>query len=312
MIMTKIKFAIKNFLKFLLECFYRLLPDKLFCQIKYYHANKRHLNLSDPQTFNEKLNWLKIYDRKPEYTTYVDKYAVREFVSKIIGEQYLIPLLGVWNTPDEIDFDKLPNQFVFKCNHDSGGLVICKDKSTLNIKEVKRKLWKSLNTDFYLVNREYPYKNVLRKIICEQYMEDSLTGELRDYKFFCFNGKALLMFIATDRQRREEPYFDFFDMNFKHLNIVNLHPNSINQIAKPLNFNLMKELAEKVSKCLLVPQARIDFYEINGKVYFGEITLYHFGGFIDFKPDCWNKILGDYIKLPKKYRNMTNISALEQ
>lgn len=309
--MTKIKFAIKNFLRFLLECFYRILPDKLFCQIKYYHAHKRHLNLSNPQTFNEKLNWLKVYDRKPEYTTYVDKYAVREFVSKIIGEQYLIPLLGVWNTPDEIDFDKLPNQFVLKCNHDSGGLVICKDKSTLNIKEAKQKLWKSLNTDFYLVNREYPYKNVPRKIICEKYMEDESKFELKDYKVMVFNGKARYARVYFNRFKKSGLNINWYDLNWNFCNIRMVEPpdRSVRH-KKPKCFKEMIELSENLAKNLTF--ARIDWYVINQKLYFGEITLYPDGGFGDFEPKEYEDILGNYIELPQKYRNMKNISALEQ
>ena len=276
-----------------------IIPDKLYLSIKYKHIMKKHLNWSNPQTFNEKLQWLKIYDRRSEYTTYVDKYKVRDYIAKTIGEEYLIPLLGVWNNPNEIDFDKLPNQFVLKCNHDCGGLCICKDKSLFNVKEAKIKLRNSFKRNYYLNNREWPYKNVLRKIIAEKYMEDNETKELRDYKFFCFDGIAKAIFIATERQNHnEETKFDFFDMTFNHLDLINGHPMAKIPPKKPKNFELMKELAEKLSRG--IPQIRIDFYEINGKVYFGEMTLFHWSGLMPFKPQKWDYIFGAWIKLPRK------------
>ena len=275
------------------------IPDKLFLSILYRLSFGKRLDWNNPKTFNEKLQWLKLYDRRPEYTTYADKYKVREYISKTIGEEYLIPLLGVWDNPDEIDFDKLPNQFVLKCNHDSGGICICKDKSNFDIQKAKAKLNKSFNSNYWLYQREKPYKNILKRIIAEQYMEDIRTKQLKDYKFFCFDGKAKAMFFASDRQKaNEETKFDFFNMDFKFLDFINGHFNSKVLPKKPKNFELMKELAEKLSKG--VPQIRIDFYEINGKVYFGEMTLFHWSGFVPFKPEKWDLIFGFWIKLPHK------------
>ncbi len=276
------------------------LSDKLLLSLIYRTTFGKSINWNNPKTFNEKLQWLKIYNRRPEFTTFVDKYKVREYISKTIGEEYLIPLLGVWNSVNEIDFNKLPNQFVLKCNHDSGHVCICKDKSNYNFEEAIIKLRDSLSKNYYYSSygREWPYKNVPRKIIAEKYMEDNDTKELRDYKFFCFDGIVKALFIATDRQNpNEETKFDFYDMNFKHLNITNGHQMANIPPKKPKKFELMKELAEKLSKG--IPQVRIDFYEINGKVFFGEMTLFHWSGLMPFKPDKWDYIFGSWIKLPK-------------
>lgn len=259
----------------------------------------KELNLENPQTFNEKLQWLKLYNRKPEYTVMVDKYAVKKYVADKIGEEYIIPTLGVWDKFEDIDFDVLPDQFVLKCTHDSGGLVICRDKKQLDLKKAKDKIEKSLKRDFYLTTREYPYKDVPRKIIAEKYMVDESGTELKDYKFFCFNGKVKLLFVAKDRMKEgEETKFDFFDENFNHLPFTNGHPNSEPPYYKPENFEKMKELAEKLSTG--IPHLRVDFYNINGKIYFGELTFFHWSGMVPFKPEEWDYKLGEWIELPVK------------
>lgn len=274
------------------------LPDKQFLQLKYWYIFRKRLNLKNPQTFNEKLQWLKLYDRNPLYTTLVDKYSVKKWVADKIGEEYIIPTLGVWDKAEDIDFDNLPNQFVLKCTHDSGSIVICKDKRTFNRQRAIAKLNNGLAHNFYVAGREWPYKNVKPRIIAEEYMEDKETTELRDYKFFCFNGKVKLLFVATDRQRAKEPCFDFYDTNFVHLSIKHGHPNSGKVIKQPMNFEKMKILAHKLS--MDIPQVRVDFYEINGKVYFGELTFFHHGGFVPFNPPQWNNTLGKWIQLPEK------------
>lgn len=255
------------------------------------------LDLNNPRTFNEKLQWLKLYDRKPEYTIMVDKYAVKKYVADIIGEEYIIPTLGVWNHFDEIDFDKLPNQFVLKCTHDSGGLVICKDKNKLDLKAAKKKIEKSLKRNYYWHGREWPYKDVKPQIIAEKYMSDDNTEFLTDYKFFTFNGVPKIMYIAKDHSQNPTP--DFFDMNFNRLNIRMEDPNSENSYFKPELFDKMKLFSEKLaseSKFL-----RVDFYVINKKLYFGELTFFHMSGFAPIYPEKWSYILGDWIKLPKQY-----------
>ena len=274
----------------------KIKSDKLYLSLLYFATFGKILNWKNPKTYNEKLNWLKLYDRRPEYTIMVDKYLAKDYVAKIIGEEYIIPLLGVWDNPDQIDWNVLPNQFVIKTNHGCGRMIICKNKSNLNISDATKTLWKGFDFDYYRTSREWPYKNVPHKIIAEQYMEDTKTKELRDYKFFCMDGVCKALFIAKDRQNRKEPYFDFYDPNFNHLSIQQGHPNAPVPPEKPENFELMKHLAEKISKGL--PQARIDFYEVNGKVYFGEITLFHFSGMTPFHPRSVDREWGNWIKLP--------------
>lgn len=288
------------------KAFYKILSslpgfsnnDKVQIKKGWYGRMSYKLNLRSPKSYNEKLQWLKLYDRNPLYTTMVDKYAVKKYVSDIIGEKYIIPTLGVWDKFDDIDFDSLPDQFVLKCTHDSGGLVICKDKRTLDLAKARQKIESSLQTDYYTAGREWPYKDVPRRIIAEKYMEDSKTGELRDYKFFCFNGNTKWLFIATDRQNREEPYFDFFDMDFNHLPMQHGHPNAPILPEKPVKFELMKELASKLSQGF--PHLRVDFYEVDGEVFFGELTFFHHGGWTPFTPEKWDYIFGAEIKLPLK------------
>ncbi len=274
------------------------LPDKPYVKLLYWANIGKRLRLKKPQTFNEKLQWLKLYDRKLEYTQMVDKYEAKKYVAGRIGEEYIIPTLGVWNKFEEIDFDSLPDQFVLKCTHDSGGLVICKDKSRLNMAEAKKKIEDCLQSRYYMLHREWPYKNVKPRIIAETYMEDAATAELRDYKFFCFDGKVKALFIATERSNEtEETKFDFFDENFNHLPFTNGHPNATSLPQKPVNFEKMKELAGALSKG--IPHVRVDFYEANGKIYFGELTFYHWSGIVSFNPEEWDYKFGDWIKLPK-------------
>lgn len=277
----------------------QLLPDKIYLQIYYRRIFGRKLNLKDPKTFNEKIQWLKLYDRNPTYSKMVDKYEAKNYVENKIGKEYIIPTLGVWDEFDKINFSELPNQFVLKTTHDSGGVVIVKDKDKMNLVKTKKIIEDSLNNNYYLQGREWPYKNVKHRIIAEKYMVDESGYELKDYKFFCFNGIAKVMFIASDRQNtNEETKFDFFDMEFNHLPFTNGHPNSNKIIIKPKSFEKMKELAEILSEG--IPQVRIDFYDINGNIYFGEMTFSHWSGFVPFIPDEWDYRLGSMINLPVK------------
>nr|WP_289130582.1 ATP-grasp fold amidoligase family protein [uncultured Clostridium sp.] len=273
------------------------MSDEKFLKKQFKNVFGYELDLENPITYSEKLQWLKLFDRNPKYTKLVDKYEVKKIIAEMIGDEYIIPTIGVWDKFDEIDFTKLPQQFVLKCTHDSGGLVICKDKNEFNIKKAKKKIEKCLKNDYYMQNREWPYKNVKPRIIAEEYMVDESGYELKDYKIFCFNGEAKAMFIASDRSNpKEETKFDFYDMNFNHLPFENGHPNSKKEIKKPESLELMTKLAETLS--VELPQARIDFYDINGKVYFGEITFFHWSGFKKFEPKEWDEIFGGWIKLP--------------
>ena len=274
-----------------------LIPDKLYLQMLYRRVFDKKLDLKNPKGYNEKLFWMKLYDHRPEYTTMVDKYAVKKYVANIIGEEYIIPTIGVWDKPEDIEWEKLPNQFVLKCTHDSGGLVICRDKEKLDIQSAMNKLRKSLKTNYYKAGREWPYKNVPRRIIAEKYMEDKSVGELPDYKFFCFDGVVKALFIGTERGTGDVK-FDYYDADFNHLDLVQIHPISGKDLPKPQRFEKMKELASKLSKGL--PQVRVDFYNINGEIYFGELTFFHHGAVIPFHPESWDYTFGSWIKLPEK------------
>lgn len=277
--------------------FFNWMDDEKYIKIAYKILMKKPLNLDNPKTYSEKLQWIKLNDRRPEYTMLVDKYAVKEYISKTIGDQYVIPTLGVWSHFDEIDFDLLPNQFVLKCTHDSGGLIICKDKIKLDKVKAKKKIEECLRHNFFYGQREWPYKNVPHRIIAEPYMEDKKTKDLRDYKFFAFDGMVRALFIATERGSKEETKFDFFDDDFKHLPFRNGHPNAEKLPEKPVCFDEMKELASKLSKG--IPEVRVDLYEVNGKVYFGEMTFFHWSGFKSFDPDEWDYKFGEWIVLKK-------------
>ena len=276
----------------------RLWSDKFYLQVLFRYYMGQTLNLKDPKSFSEKLQWLKLYNRKPEYTVMVDKIKAKDYVASIIGKEHIIPTIGVWDDPEKIDFDALPDRFVLKCNHNSGtGMYICKDKLKMDIKSVISGLRLGLKEDYFFRYREWPYKNVPRRILAEKYMEDE-SGELRDYKFFCFDGEVKALFIATDRSRgRNATRFDFFDENFNHLPFTNGHPNARVTLTKPRRFEEMKLLASKLSKG--IAHVRIDFYEICDQVYFGEITFFHWAGLMPFKPKEWDYLFGQWIKLPE-------------
>lgn len=274
-----------------------ILPDKLYLQLKYFYRFHKFPDLKNPKTYNEKLQWLKLYDRRPIYTTMADKYEAKQYVASIIGDKYIVPTYGVWNKFEDIDFDSLPSQFVLKCTHDSGGVVICKDKNKLDIENAKEKINKSLNTNYYYHSREWPYKDIKPRIIAEKYIEDE-SGDLTDYKFFSFDGETKALYVATDRQSKEETKFDFYDDKFNHLDLVNSHPNSSKENKKPKQFDEMISLANKLSKGY--PHIRADFYEVNGEIFFGELTFYHMSGFQPFYPEKWDYIFGEWLKLDKK------------
>ena len=277
-----------------------LWPDKIFLKLRYWANMGKILNLKNPQTFTEKIQWLKLYARDTLFTTMVDKCAVKKYVSDKIGDEYIIPTLGVWNTPEEIDFDKLPNKFVLKVTHDSGGVCICRDKNFFNKKEAIKKLRSALKRDFYNVTREWPYKNVPRRIIAETYIEDNVVPNsdyLTDYKFYCFNGKPTYCQVIRDRGSNET--IDFYDMQWNHMPFVGLKEgisNGLTPVEKPTKLDEMIMIADKLSDG--IPFSRIDVYAVNQKVYFGEITFFPASGIGSFSPSKWDKELGDLIKLP--------------
>lgn len=260
------------------------------------HMN-RELNLEVPRTFNEKLQWLKLHDRKPEYTMMVDKYAVRKYIADTIGEEYLIPLLGVWDNPDDIDFDALPNQFVLKCNHNSGlGMCICKDKSKLDIEKIKAGLRKGLAQDYYLTCREWPYKNVKRRIIAEKYMSDEGKEELSDYKVLCFNGEPKIIEVHKGRFNGQHTA-DNYDIFWNKTDIEQYDlPKTDKILPKPAFLEEMLHLSKLLSKDLV--HVRVDWYFANNRLYFGELTFFDGSGYNLFCGDA-DELLGSWIKLPK-------------
>lgn len=259
------------------------------------------LNLQNPRSFNEKMQWLKLFYYNPLYSKLVDKYEVKQYVSNTIGEEYIIPTIGLWNKFEDIDFEQLPNQFVLKCTHDSGGLIICKDKRELNMCKAKRKINKSLRHNYYYMGFEWVYKDVVPRIIAEQYMEDNATKDLRDYKFFVFNGVVKSMFLVTGRDvETHDARVDFFDEHFKHLAFSRGYKNADSLPEKPSQFEKMKELAERLANG--IPFVRVDFYEVDGKIYFGEMTFFPGNGMEKFDPEAWDYKFGEWLQLPKPNR----------
>lgn len=289
-----------RFLNKILNCpFSKKISNDIYLKLKFKLKLGRNLNLKNPQTFNEKLQWLKVYDHNPQYTMMVDKYLVRDYVSEKIGEEYLVPLLGVYDSFEEIDFSRLPEKFVIKCNHDSGGLVICRDKNKLDISYACEKINKCLKRNYYYSSREWPYKNVKPKIIIEKFLEDKNNTSIRDYKLFCFNGTPKFFYVSEGLENHQTAKISFLDLNFNFMPFKRSDYKSFDEAPeKPINLDLMIKFAKVLSKG--IPHLRVDFYEIDGKLYFGELTFYTCSGFIPFYPEEWDLKLGKKLKLPKR------------
>lgn len=259
---------------------------------------RKKLNLENPETFNEKLQWLKLYDRKPEYSKMVDKYEVKEYVANIIGEEYIIPTIGVYDNFEDINFDLLPNQFVIKCTHDSGSTIVCKNKEDFNINIAKEKIDKSLKNNFYYSSREWPYKNVKPKIIVEKFMKNNDNTEIFDYKFYCFNGKVEYVMLCTER-KTGNPKFYYFNKEWQLQRNMSYDGKKIEDskqiINKPKEIEKMFEIAKELSKGIKF--TRIDLYNINNKIYFGEITFYPSGGFDNERTSEADDYLNNMLKL---------------
>lgn len=283
-------------IKRVLRAMSRILPDKWAISLDFYRHMGKFPDLKNPKTFNEKLQWLKLHDRKPEYTQMVDKYKVREYIAQTVGEEYLIPLLGVWENVKDIDFDALPDQFVLKCNHNSGlGMCICKDKSKLDIPKAKRELAEGLAQNYYLHSREWPYKDVPRRIIAEQYMTDETGTQLKDYKVFCFDG--IPHYVQVDFDRFSGHKKNIYTLEWKLVDFSFNYPSHPEiEIARPIMLEKMVRIAQTLS--VNKPYARIDFYSIGTKLYIGEITFFPASGYGKFIPEEYDRILGDMIRLP--------------
>jgi len=273
----------------------RLLPARIFLKLCYYHKTGQKLDLRKPVLFNEKLQWLKLYDRQPDYSNLVDKYEVRKYVAQTIGKKYSIPLLGMWNTVDEIPFDMLPDQFVLKCTHDSGGLVFCKNKHSFDTVSTCDFLKKRLTKNWYWAGREWAYKKIKPRIIAEKLMVDESGIELKDYKIFCFNSEPRI--IQVDFERFTEHKRNFYSPQWEFQPFALKYPNRPNiVIPKPQSLDLMLELAKKLSAGKIF--TRVDMYVIKNEIYFGELTFYPEGGYGSFVPSEWNRVFGDWITLP--------------
>ncbi len=274
------------------------IPDRPYLKMMFRLKMGYPLNLNNPKTFNEKLQWLKLYNRKPEYTQMVDKYAVKDYVAKVIGKEYIIPTIGVWDRFEDIDFSILPEQFVLKTTHGGGGggIVICKDKSTFDKDAAKEKINCSLKTDIYKSLREWPYKNVKKRIIAEKYIESNNEIGLIDYKIHTFNGKVKVILVCKNRFGDSPMIESFFSEKWEHLNFKRpSHPNPY--IDKPDQINKIITLSEKL--CVHIPFARTDFYIVNDNIYFGEITFFPASGLEKFSPEDADKKLGELLLLPQ-------------
>lgn len=279
----------------------KIIPDKLYLSLVYYKHFGHFPNFRNPQTFNEKIQWLKLYDRNPEYTKMVDKYAVKKYIAETIGSQYVIPTLGVWDRFEDIDFDKLPNRFVLKCTHDSGGVIICKDKSSFDIEAAREKITRNLGRNLYYYGREWPYKNVPPRIIAEKYMEEKGKIVPEDYKIYCINGEPKYIVIFHNRFNSEKHLSEsVYDVNWV------LQPVSLDDhfdvckedIPRPECLDELLHITRIL--CKNMSQVRIDFYIIEGKIYFGEITFHTASGFQKMIPESLDFELGKLIRLPEK------------
>ncbi len=286
----------KRIYKELKRKMFMLVPDDVYLKRYYYKRMGRKLNLKNPETYTEKLQWLKLHDRNPAYTMMVDKYAVKQYVSQIIGEKYIIPTLGVWDSFNEIDFNSLPEEFVLKCTHDSGGIVICADKSKFDRETAKKKLNESLKNNYYWGKREWPYKDVRPRIIAEKYMGNGNGEGLEDYKFFCMNGTPRFLYLSKGLHNHETAKISYVTLDWKKAEFHRMDYLEYEELPpKPENLEDMILLAKKLSKG--IPFVRVDFYNIGGKVFFGELTFTPGGGFTKWEPENWDKKLGEYIDL---------------
>lgn len=270
----------------------KIWPDKFYISAIYRLRFKKKLNWKNPQTFNEKLNWEKLYNRNPQYTIMADKYRAKEYIGNIIGGEYIVPCYGVWDKFEDIPFDELPNEFVVKTTHDSFGAMLCKDKATFDYKKAKDRVRESLSRNWYPYLREWVYKDIQPRIIIEKLLDDHSGHELQDYKFWCFNGEPKVMYITN---KGKSIFENFYDMDFQPLAINHSFERRVPEFEKPEAFELMKSLAKKISQD--IPFVRVDFFYVDGQVYFGECTFYDWGGLTPFKDDKWDIELGQWIDL---------------
>ena len=278
--------------------FLKKMSDERFLKMVFKDSMGYSLNLEKPKTFNEKLQWLKIYDRNPIYTTMVDKADSKKYVADIVGDENIIPTLGIWNSFDDIDFDTLPDQFVLKCTHDSGGLMICRDKSKFDKAAARVKIEQCMKQNYYWSSREWPYKNVKPRILAEAYLGE----DLQDYRIYCFNGEPKIVYSYgnesnTSGSKPEPATCDILDVNWNRMPFRQKSPPSEHIPPKPKHYEDMLRVSRILSKD--IPFLRVDFYDTT-KMYIGELTFYPGSGTSKFYPDEWDKTLGEWIELPEK------------
>ena len=283
------------------------MPDEEFLKKLYKAKFNKELDLENPKAFNEKLQWLKLYYKRPDYTMMADKYAVRPYIAEKIGEEYLVPLLGVWDNPDDVDFDSLPQQFVLKCNHNSGlGMCICKDKSKLNIEKARKNIRKGFEEDHFLLSREWQYRDIPKKILAEKYMKDSLQTEetgIINYKIGCFNGEPKYIYVSRNSEGKKNDCIsmltpEWTEAPFKH----KLYKPFDVLPPKPVNYDKMLEFSRILSEG--IPFVRVDFYEIDSKLYFSELTFNVAGGFTQYTPEKSGELIGSWLELPEKWEDV--------
>lgn len=287
-----------TFGRYLMRNYPHLMSDRYFIRVAWKQFRGFELDIEHPRTYNEKLQWLKLYDHNPLYTVLVDKYRVKKWVADRVGEEHVIPTLSVYESVDDILLDELPEQFVLKCNHDSGSVVVCKNKEEFDFDTNRRKLEKALKTNYYWVSREWPYKNVKRIVMAEPMLSDS---DIKDYKIYCFDGKPFMVLVVSERfSNGDGPFFSYYDLQGNLLPIKwGGENNPKGEVLEPESLERMVELATILSQGL--PQVRIDFYDIGGHIYFGEYTFFDSAGFDRIDPVEWDFILGSLIRLPSSF-----------
>ena len=279
---------------------YYIIPDSWYLKYRYKKVFRRSLNLKNPITFNEKIQWLKLNDRNPRYSLLVDKYEVKDIISQLFGGEYVIPTIGKkYLSVSEIDKNVLPEKFVLKCNHDAASVIVCYDKTTFDWNAAEEKLKRCLDHDYYhFENKQWVYKGIDRYIFVEQYVEDNRTHDLPDFKFYCFNGKVKCIFVGRERFTSDKGVLvNLYDRDWNKLPFEHYHPNYEGDIPRPKKLEKMIEIAEKLARFVNNPFIRIDLYDVNEKIYFGEFTFYPGGGFEEFRPEVWDQILGSWIDL---------------
>lgn len=286
------KYKILDFIRTKVMC---IIPDKLYLKIMYKLKTGHKLNLKNPERYTEKIQWLKLYNRNDEYTNYADKVKVRDIVAKNAGKKYLIPLLGVYDKFDDINFEKLPDKFVLKCNHDSGSVIICTDKNNFDYDYARKKLEKSLKCNYYIIGREYIYKDIDRKIMVEKYLDDLDGNSANDYKVFIINGEFSHLEICSDRFT--DLRVTFFDEKKKKLNISEMGEKYDKKIKLPNEIDEMIEIAKNIAGD--IPLLRVDFYDVNGKIYFGEVAFFDCSGYATYSDDSFDYTIGRKLQLPE-------------